>query len=127
MSLLPPGTCQNEFLTVPQLLNAASDLPGSNLIARDLNALGICWLTLSAPNYAFHSLETNHHGSWTKHVTEKRNRDVSDLIFTEGITYVQTYIETNLPECDHLFVGCSLTLPLNMYPSHNLGPYFRDD
>lgn len=107
-----PWFFQNDFLMITQPINAASDLPSPKLLAGGFSTPCIYLFMLFASNYLLHSLGGIHHGGWTKHVTHwRRSRNVLGLIFTLGLTHVQTTTEASLPRYEHLPVSCLLILP----------------
>lgn len=70
---LPPpthhGSRQKKFLTITEPMNAASGIPGSKQIAKDLTAAGVRGFTLSAPDYFVPVLEGIHQGGWIQQLT----------------------------------------------------------
>lgn len=58
-------------------------------------------------------LENIDHGCWTQHASYPiRNRNVVDLVFTIGLTRLQTSDEAGLPGRDRLPLSRSLKSPL---------------
>ena len=110
----PPNSSVVDLVHIIDALNYLSLLPASiKLIAGDFNAPDICWRTLSAPQHFLNFLSCVRAGLWTQHVlSPTRKNNILDLIFTAGLSGVQTNTLDLFPGSDHNMLSCVFNAPI---------------
>lgn len=125
--LSSPGCCQNDFLTIIELMYIAPGLLVSRLMARNFNAPGVSWSSPSAPNHLSPFLEIIRRGGWNQRVIDPTiSCSALQLILTLNLTHVLKFAETSSPGCDHLLLTSLFILATpSGYPQSKAGSYFK--
>ncbi|MBM6549333.1 reverse transcriptase domain-containing protein, partial [Streptococcus dysgalactiae] len=107
----PPNNRTDDFRPIIDAFNYIADLPCcSKIIAGDFNASQISWNSCTAPPKFLDFVSCTRVGQWTQQVTSPtRGNNCLDLIFTLGLSDVETKFVDHFPGSDHKVVTCNFT------------------
>ncbi|WP_432422657.1 endonuclease/exonuclease/phosphatase family protein [Streptococcus dysgalactiae] len=106
----PPDNRRDDFKPIIDAFNYVADLPScSEVIAGGFNAPQIFWTSYTVPRKFLDFVSCIRAGQWTQQVlSPARGNNCLDLIFTLGLSDVETKVVDHFPGSDHKVVTCNL-------------------
>ncbi|MBM6549167.1 endonuclease/exonuclease/phosphatase family protein [Streptococcus dysgalactiae] len=105
----PPNNRTDDLKPIIDAFNYIADLPCcSKIIAGDFNAPQISWNSCTTPPKFLDFVSCIRVGQWTQQVkSPTRGNNCLDLIFTLGLSEVETKVVNHFPGSDHKVVTCN--------------------